>query len=139
MGNNPSNLRSLHMKQLQTKLNELEAAINGLGYNFGSFSLITDQQEFDEAVENMGFEVVNGVKPTSDTHAIIHYDFSTDEMDHDIGRHQPNYDGVKYNEIFNKFYHLHCDAVMDLIRDKYIDEVDGSGNGLFYGGILIKK
>jgi len=126
---------------MQTKLSVLnasllgiKAAIDSLGYNFGNgFWVDPNEQEFKENLSNIFHDEFPDANYND--YRIVHYDFNSDELDEQVK------DRDKHSEIFNAFDKLYTDLLYSAIDScgfDHIETVDGSGGGLFYGGILVK-
>ena len=127
------------MKALQSRLSSLLAQINELYPNvdFGTMHIV-DDNDFVERLKASHLDHHDDV--SKETHVIIDYDFSTDELDQAIDCNDPAYKAL-YRHIFNRFSTLHCDKLYSLIDElghEHVETHDGSGNGLYYGAILIK-
>ncbi len=126
------------MQKLIKAINAIDSQIAMLAphVSFGQTS-IEQGTRFDDMLEGCHSELVG--KVTSKTHVILYYDYNSDELDQLYGQAKGN---KQYNKLFNQFDKLYVDDLCVAYRSlgyELVEEHDGSGNGLFYGSILLKK
>ena len=121
--------------KLIKEINAIDSQIAMLAPNV-SFGQTTIEQgtRFDDMLEGAHSEHIG--KVNSSTHVILYYDYNSDELNEQIK------DKNKHHELFNQFDKLYVDdirAAYNKLGYELVEEHDGSGNGLFYGSILLRK
>jgi len=127
------------MQKLKQAIKAIDVQISTLHPNvdFGSGTTVEENERFDEMLENCHSDQVG--KVNSRTHVILYYDYNRDELDELDAQIK---DTTKYQKIFNAFDKLYVDGIANAYSKlgyEHIDTTDGSGNGLYYGSILLRK